>query len=78
MISQMLAFRRYSASMEAVARRRSVRKGVLRNFAIFTGKHLSATGLTPATLLRKRLCHRRFPLNYAEFLRTPICNKNSG
>ena len=53
-------------------RRCSVRKGVLRNFAKFTGKHLSqgllfnkAAGLRPATLLKKRLWHRCFPVNFA-------------
>ena len=27
--------------------------------------------LRPATLLKKRLCHRCFPVNFAKFLRTP-------
>ena len=58
-------------------RRCSVRKGVLRNFAKFTGKHLcqslffnEVTGLGPATLLEKRLWHRYFPVNFVKFLRT--------
>ena len=38
---------------------------VLRNFRKFTGKYL---GL-PATLLKKRLWHRRFPVNFVKFLR---------
>ena len=49
----------------------SVIKGVLRNFAKFTGKHLcqspflnKVAGMRPATLLRKRLWHRRFPVNF--------------
>ena len=42
-------------------------KGVLRNFAKFTGKHAA-----PATLLKKRLCHRCFPVNFVKFLRTPF------
>ena len=41
------------------------KKGVLRNFAKFSGKHL-----WPATLLKKRPCHRCFPVNFAKFLRT--------
>ena len=55
-------------------------KGVLKNFAKFTGKHLckslffeKVTGLRPATLLTKRLWHWCFPLNVAKFLRTPFC-----
>ena len=49
-------------------------KGVLRNFAKFTGKHL-CQGLffnkvaPPATVLKKRLWHRCFPVNFAKFLR---------
>ena len=51
-------------------RRCSVRKGVLRNFVKFTGKHLcqslffdKVVGLRPATLLKKRLWHRCFPVS---------------
>ena len=51
-------------------------KGVLRNFANFTGKHLcqslffnKVAGPGPATLLKKRLQHRCFPVNFAKFLR---------
>ena len=29
-------------------------------------------GLRPATLLRKRLWHRYFPVNFAKFIRTPF------
>ena len=43
------------------------KKGVLKNFARFTGKPLC---LKPATLLKKRLWHRFFPVNFAKFLRT--------
>ena len=53
-----LTFIRHSfQTLEAVARRRSVRKVVLRNF------------VGPATLLKKRLWHRCFPVNFAKFLR---------
>ena len=55
-------------------RRCSVKKGVLRNFAKFTGKHLC---LRPATLLKKSLAHvfscefcEFFKKNY--FYRTPL------
>ena len=63
----------------------SVRKGVLKNFAKFTGKHLckslffnEVAGLRPATLLKKRLWHRCFPVNFAKFLRTPFLQNTSG
>ena len=52
------------------------KKGVVRNFAKFTGKHLcrslffKVAGLRPATLLKKRLWHRCFPVNFAKFQRT--------
>ena len=52
------------------------KKGVLRNFAKFTGKHLcqnlvfnKVIGPRPATLLKKRLLNRCFPVNFAKFLR---------
>ena len=57
----------------------SVRKGVLKNFAKFTGIHLcqrlffyKVAGLRPATILKKRLWHRCFLVNFAKFLRTPF------
>ena len=52
------------------------KKGFLRNFTKFTGKHLcqslffnKVAGLRPATLLKKRLWHRCFPVNFVKFLR---------
>ena len=65
----------------------SVRIGVLRNFAKFTGKHLcqslffdKAAGphietsqlICTATLLKKRSWRRCFPVNFAKFLKTPF------
>ena len=35
-------------------------------------------GLRPATLLKKRLWHRCFPVNFAKFLRTPFLQNTSG
>ena len=52
------------------------KKSVLRNFAKFTGKHLclnlflnKVVGLKPATLLKKRLWRKCFPVNFTKFLR---------
>ena len=52
---------------------------VLKNFAKFTGKHLCQSlffnkiaGLRPVALLRKRLWHKCFPVNFAKFSRTPF------
>ena len=36
------------------------------------------TGLRPATLLKKRLLHRSFPVNFVKFLRTPFLQNTSG
>ena len=47
------------------------KKGVLKNFAKFTGKHLC---LRPETLLKRVRC---FPVNFAKFLRTPLFFKNT-
>ena len=52
-------------------RRCSVRKVVLRNFGKFTGKLLR-----PATLLKKRLRHRCFPVNFPKFLRPPFLTEH--
>ena len=46
------------------------KKRFLRNFATFLKKR--GSGLRPATLLKKRLWHRCFPVNFAKFLRTPF------
>ena len=35
-------------------------------------------GLRPVTLLKKRLWHRCFPVNFAKFLRTPFLQNTSG
>ena len=56
------------------------RKGALRNFAKFTGKHLSQSlffnkvaGLRPKVciFIKKRLWHGYFHASFVEFLRTP-------
>ena len=54
-------------------------KGALRNFTNFSGKHLcqslvfnKVTGLSLATLLKKKLWHRFFLENFVKFLRTPF------
>ena len=64
--------------------RYSVRKGVLRNLAKFTGNHLcqglffnKVAGLRPATLLKKRLGQRCFPVNFAKFLKTLFLQNTS-
>ena len=53
------------------------RKGVLRNFAKFTGKYLyqslfvnKVAGLKPATILKKSFWHSCFPVNFVKLLRT--------
>ena len=57
--------------------------GVLRNFAKFTGKHLrqsllfnKVASLRLATLLKKKLWHRSFPVNFAKILRTPFLTEH--
>ena len=47
----------------------SVNEGVLKNFGIFTGKHLSWS-------LKNRLQHKCFPTNIEKFLRTSILQKH--
>ena len=57
----------------------SIKIDILKNFAKFTGKHLcqnlffnKVADLMPASLLKKRLWDRFFPLNFAKLLRTPF------
>ena len=71
--------------LRSSSRRYSLRKGALRNFTKFKGKHLcqslffnKVAGLKPATLLKKRLLHRCFPVNFANFLRTLFLQNTSG
>ena len=48
-------------------------KGVLKNFTKFTGKHLcQSVFFNKETLLKKRLWHRYFPVDFVKFLRTPF------
>ena len=71
--------RKRPASFRSSRQRCSVKKGVLRNFEKFTGKHLcqrlflmklQALCLRPATLLKNRPWHWCFPVNFTKFLRT--------
>ena len=67
---------------ESNHRRCSARKSFLRKFAKFTGKHLcqnlffNKVAGQLATLLKKRLWHSCFPVNFAEFLRTPFLTEH--
>ena len=60
-------------------RRYSVKKGVLRNFAKFTGKQLcQSIFFNKISLLKKRPWHGWFPVNFAKFLRTPFSQNTFG
>ena len=61
-----------------------LRQDVLINLAKLTGKHLcqslffnKVADLRPATLLKKRLWHRCFPVNFVKFLRTPFLTEHT-
>ena len=63
----------------------SVGEGVLRNYAKFTGNTCArlsffnkVAGRRPETLLKKRVWHRCFPLNFAKFSRTSFSRNTSG
>ena len=55
-------------------RRCSVRKGVVRNFAKFAGKHLCQSLFFNKVVKKKRLWHKCFPVNFVKhlFYRTPL------
>ena len=74
----MKIFHSIKKNSEAATRGALCEKGVLRNFTKFTGKHLcqglffnKLRDLRSATLLKKNLWLRCFPVNFAKFLRTP-------
>ena len=63
----------------------SVKKVVLKHPAKSTGKHLCSSlffnefaSLRSTTLLKKRLWHRCFPVNFAKFLRSSFVQNTSG
>ena len=69
----------------AATERCSIKIGVIKNFAKFSGKHLcrdlffnKVAGLKPGTLLKKRLRHSCFPGNFAKFLRTAFLKNTLG
>ena len=69
----------YDGAFRSSHRRCSVRKGVIRNFAKFAGKHLcQSLFFNKVFLLKKRLWHRCFPVNFTKFLRTPFLRNTSG
>ena len=53
-------------------RRCSVKKGILKNFANFTGKHLCLSLLQACNFIKKKLQHWCFPVKFTKFLRTSI------
>ena len=63
-------------------RRCSVRKGFLRNCLKVTGKYLCQSlyfnKVGSATVLKKRLRRRCFPIDFAKFLRTVFLQNTSG
>ena len=70
-------FNRYRSSRPEVF----CKKGVLRNFAKFTGKHLRQSLFfnqvaSACNFIKKRLWRRCFPVNFAQFLRTPFSTEH--
>ena len=64
-------------------RRSSVRKGVLRNFAKFTGKHLRQSlyfnkVAEASNFIKIETLVQVFPVNSAKFLRTPFLQNMPG
>ena len=63
----------------------SIKKGVLKNFTKFKGKHLcqslffnKVADFRPSTLLKKRLWRRCFSVNFLKFVRIPFLQSTSG
>ena len=84
-ISHYFLFHDQDILPEAATRGVLWKKGVLRNFTKFTGKHLfhslffnKVVGLRSVTMLKKRLWYSCFPVNIAKFLRIPFLHNTSG
>ena len=63
----------------------TMKESVIKNCEKITGKHLrrilffnKVAGLQPATLFKKRLQRRCFPVNFERFLRTAYLQNISG
>ena len=56
----------------------SIKNGVIKNFEKSTGKNLCYSPFLPATLFKKRLLCRCFPVNFAELLWIPFYRKPLG
>ena len=72
---------RQPVSNRSSHRRCFVKNVALKNFANFTGRHLcwslfliKLQAFRPATLIKKRIEHRCFPVKFTKFLRTAILN----
>ena len=75
----------YSQIQDRVTGNEQFCKSSLKSFSNFTGKYLRQSlfsnrvaGLRPASLLKKKLWHRCFPVNFAKILRTPFLQYTSG
>ena len=73
----------YSLRLRSSHQRCSMKKGILKNFPKFTGKHLrqnlffnKVAGLRPASLLKKRLFHRCFHVNFAKTFKNIFFTKH--
>ena len=51
---------------------KTFKSSVVKKFMLCSGVRLKFILPATATLLKKRLWHRRFPVNFAKFLRTPF------
>ena len=58
--------------------RSSNRRYSVKNLLLEMSRNSQENTWRPATLLKKRLWHRCFPVNFATFLRTPVLQNTSG
>ena len=68
----------YQKSPKSSHQRCSIKKGVLKNFPKFTGKHLCQSLFFNKVAGLKRLWHRHCPVNFVKFLKTPFLQNMSG
>ena len=66
----------FSSISQSSNRRSSTNKGVLKDFAKFTGKHLCQSRLRPATLLKKDTLTHVFSCEFCEIYKNSVLTEH--
>ena len=74
MVSSLLTWTIFHLFRNSCSDQKTYLKAVLQNFEKFTGKQLHRNpGCGTTTLLKKRVRHKCFPVNFSKFLGSAFC-----